>query len=91
MFSLTGRRVQNTCLKSRFLSFLFYLFFDCFISVQTFFFIHSNKYRNPGSGFLQDSQSVKGLSSPLRCIAAEPFNQYIAKILRRSVSNPLLM
>ncbi|KAK7087821.1 nucleoporin 88-like [Littorina saxatilis] len=51
----------------------------------------SCKYRNPFSGFMRDSSCVEGLSSPLRRIAAEPFSQHIAKILHRSVSNPLLM
>ena len=51
----------------------------------------SNKFRNPWASFLKDQEeNLAGLSTPLKQIAAEPFSQHVAKILHRSVSNPLL-
>ncbi|KAL8573357.1 hypothetical protein ACOMHN_032819 [Nucella lapillus] len=51
----------------------------------------SNKYRSPWTGFLRETGS-SGDVTPLRPpTAAEPFSQHIAKILHRSISNPLLV
>ncbi|XP_076453117.1 nucleoporin 88-like [Babylonia areolata] len=51
----------------------------------------SNKYRNPWSGLLRDSESSGDVAAAPHSSSTEPFSQHIARILHRSVSNPLLV